>query len=176
MTNIIHFTIGNNSKSTTAPTLPEPLDQTVYQTREAVREHQAAQQRYYDFQRQLENQARIDASNQRAKDLANAQREQTDKEYDDLKAKQWQDQKDKEAARLQKEKDDAMARTAYLLSSPPVADLFHRSEYSFLKDFEYWVGQRQYTLAEDGILTFQPGFFHAQLTAPAAPAKKVSAK
>lgn len=175
MTNIIHFSLGNASKSNTPPVLPEPLDTSVYQTREAVREHQAAQQRYYDHQRQLVNQARIDADNQRAKDLAESQREMTDAEFDNLKRKQWEAAKEKEAARLQKEKDDAMARTAYLLSSPPVADLFHRSEYSFLKDFEYWVGQRGYTLEADGLLTFQPGYYHAQLQAP-APAKRVSAK
>lgn len=164
------FSLGAIPKSTTAPTLPEPLDQTIYQTREAVREHQAAQQRYWDYQRQLENQARIDADNERAKELANAQREQTDAEYDAIKRKQWEDQKDKEAARLQKEKDDAMARTAYLLSSPPIAELFHRSEYSFLKDFEFWC-QKGYTLGDEGLLTFQPGFYHAQLTAPATTKK-----
>lgn len=175
MTNIITFPLGANSQPAQAPTLPEPLDQTVYQTREAVRQHQAAQQRYWDYQRQVANQARIDADNQRAKDLANAQREQTDAEYDALKLKQWQDQKDKDAARLQKEKDDAMARTAYLLSSPPIADLQHRSEFAFLKDFEHWV-QRDYTLEADGLLTFQPGFYHCQLAAPAATAPKKASK
>ena len=174
MTQVIEFNLGAVAKSTTAPVLPEPLDQTVYQTREAVGEHQAAQQRYYAHLRQLENQALIDASNQRAKDLANAQREMLDSEYDSLKAKQWQDQKDKEAAQIQKEKDDAMARTAYLLSSPPIAELFHRSEFLFLKDFQFWC-QKGYTLADDGLITFQPGFFHAQLTAPAT-TKKVGAK
>ena len=34
---------------------------------------------------------------------------------------------------------------------------------------------RRYSLGDEGLLTFQPGFYHAQLSAPAA-TKKVSAK
>lgn len=133
-----------------------------------MRQYQNALAAYYEFQRLAENQARIALDNQRAIDLANSRREQTDAEYDAMKKAQWDAEKAKQAARLQKEKDDALARTAYLLSTPPVADLLHRSEYSFLKDFEYWVGQRQYTLEPDGVITFQPGLYHAQLTAPVA--------
>ena len=172
MANIIHFSLGNASKSNTPPVLPEPLDQSQFHTRQEIRDHQDAQQRFYDYQRQVENQARIDADNQRAKDLANSLREQTDSEYDALKRKQWQDQKDKEAAILAKEKADAMARTAYLLSTPPIAELFHRSEFLFLKDFQFWC-QKGYTLEDDGLITFQPGFYHAQLTAPATTKKAV---
>jgi hypothetical protein len=168
MTHVQTFDLGFNQAPRPTPTLPEPLDQTVYQTREAVREYQNAVAAFYEHQRHLENKARIDEDNKRARELAESKRELTDIEYDAMKKTQWQAEKDKQAARLQKEMDDALARTAYLLSSPPVADLLHRSEYSFLKDFEYWVGQRQYTLGADGLIAFQPGLYHAQLTAPVA--------
>jgi hypothetical protein len=175
MTQVQTFNLGFGPTSREAPVLPAPLKPDEFHTRQEIRDHQDAQQRYYNYQRQVENQARIDADNQRAKDLANAQREQTDFEYDEMKRTQWQAARDKEAARLQKEKDDAMARTAYLLSSPPVADLTHRSEYAFLKDFEFWVGQRGYTLEPEGLQFFQPGFYSIQLTAPVV-TKKASAK
>lgn len=159
-----------------APELPLPLDPSEFHTRQDIRDHQNAQLAYYDFQRDIEYQIKVAADLTRAKELAEANREQTDDEYDEMKRKQWQTEKDKQAARLQKEKDDAMEKTAYLLSSPALADLMHRSEFAFLKDFEYWVGQRGYTLGDEGLITFQPGFYHLQLTAPAAAPQKKAAK
>jgi hypothetical protein len=166
MTQVQTFNLGFGPTSREAPTLPEPLDTAEFHTRQQIREHNEAFQNYYDYQRDIAQQIKVDADNKRAQELAEAQREQTDEEYDDMKRKQWQAQKDKEAARVAKEKADAMERTAYLLSSPPVADLMHRSEYAFLKDFEYWVGQRGYTLEPEGLQFFQPGFYSVQLTAP----------
>ena len=148
-----------------------PLDPAEFHTRKEIREHQEARQYFYEYQRDVETQVRIDADNARAKVLAESDLELTDDAYDAIKRKQWQAEKDKQAAILAKDKSDAMERTAYLLSSPPLADLLHRSEFSFLKDFEYWVGQRGYTLGEEGLLTFMPGMYHAQLSAPAAKTK-----
>ena len=82
------FSLGAIPKSTTAPTLPEPLDPAEFHTRQEVRDHQEAQQYFYEYHRDVETQARIDADNKRASDLAETQREQTDDEYDDLKRKQ----------------------------------------------------------------------------------------
>ena len=169
-TQIIHFDIGNNSKSTIAPTLPAPLNPDEFHTRQELREHQAAQQDYYDHQRQVENQTRIDTDNQRAKDLAESRREQTDDAYDSLKRKQWQEQKDKQAAILAKEKSDALEKTAYLLSSPAIADVFTRSEFTAIQAIIHWAS-RNYTLEDDGFLSFGNGVFHVQMTAPKKAAK-----
>lgn len=168
------FSLGAIPKQSNAPTLPLPLDPTQFHTRQEIREHQEAQQYYHEYQRDIETQARIDADNARAKVLAEANRELTDAEYDDWMRKEWQAQKDKQAALVSKEKADALERTAYLLSSPPMVDLLHRGEYNFLKDFEYWAS-RGYTLGDGGLQAFQPGFYHVQLTAPAT-TKKAGAK
>ena len=164
------FSLGAIPKSTTAPTLPEPLDPAEFHTRQEVRDHQEAQQYFYEYHRDVETQARIDADNKRASDLAETQREQTDDEYDDLKRKQWQQEQDKRAASLAKEKSDALEKTAYLLSSPAIADIFTRSEFTAIQSIIHWAS-RSYTLEDSGFLSFSNGAFHVQMTAPVAKMK-----
>ena len=151
----------NNS---VAPTMPAPLDHTVFNTRQQVRDHQNAAQAYYDHLRNIERQALIAADLARAKEIAEANREMSDFEYDTAGLKRFNEAKDKQAALLAKEKQDALEKTAFMLSSPPIVNLNHRSEYGFLKDFEFWIG-RGYSLAEDGLNFFQPGFYNVDLTA-----------
>ena len=156
----------------TAPIFPAPLSPDEFHSRAAIREHQQAQQAFYDHKRRIERQIQIDLDNERAKAIAKASREQTDDEYDEIKRKEWQASRDKQAAILAKEKQDALEKTAFLLSSPNTVDLFARTDYSFLKEFEHWA-RRGYNLEADGIRLFQPGFYSVQLTAPAA-AKKAA--
>ena len=173
MNQVNTFSLGAIAEPSHAPTLPSPLDPAVFHTRQALRDHRQAEESFYAHQRAIEIQAETAAANALAKERADANRELTDAEYDLLKRKEWQEQKAKQAASLAKEKADALERTAFLLSSPPVVDLFHRSEFALLKDFEYWAG-RSYTLSADGLHCFQPGNYHLQLTAP--PSKKATAK
>ena len=154
----------------TAPIFPAPLSPDEFHSRAAIREHQQAQQAFYDHKRRIERQIQIDADNERAKAIAKASREQTDDEYDEIKRKEWQASRDKQAAILAKEKQDALEKTAFLLSSPEVVDLYHRSEFSFLREFAHW-SSRNYTLPDDGVQVFQPGHYAVRLTAPAAPKK-----
>ena len=170
MTQVTTFSLGAIKQS--APALPAPLASDEFHTREQVRAHREAQQAFYDHQRDVEYQARVAIDNARAKELAEANREQTDAEYDALKREQWQAAKDKQAALVAKEKADQMEKANYLLSSPPVVELLHRSEFLFLKDFAYWVGQRGYTFEDAGMIAFQPGFYNVQLTAQAKKAVK----
>lgn len=165
------FSLGAISKST-APTLPSPLDIAGFHTREQVRAHREAEQAYYDYQREAANEALIAAENARARDLAEANREQTDEEYDEMRRVQWQAQRDNQAALLAKERPDEMAKTAYLLSSPPVAEILVRNEYAALQLVIHWAS-RNYTLPADGFLNFGNGVFHLQMTAPAT-AKKAA--
>ena len=158
------------TKMIDTPARPAPLSPDQYHTRQDIRDHHKAEQSYHDHQREVARQLQVAADNERSKALVEASREQTDAEYDDLKRKQWNESRDKQAATLAKEHADALEKTAFLLSSPPVVDLFARTDYSFLKDYEHWA-RRGYTLEADGIRLFQPGFYSVQLTAPAA-AKK----
>ena len=171
MTQVNTFQLGAIAEPATVSTLPPQLDPAVFQTRQALRDHKQAEEAFYASQRAAEIRAATAAANAEAKVTAEANREMTDAEYDNLKRTAWEEQKAKQAAALAKEKADALERTAFLLSSPPVVDLFHRSEYALLKDFEYWAG-RSYTLSPEGLHCFQPGNYHLQLTAP--PAKKAA--
>ena len=170
MQTIQTFNLGFGPTSRQAPTLPEPLDTAEFHTRQEIREHQNAVVAHYEYQRQAENQARIDADNKRAKELVEAQREQTDEEYDDMKRKLWQAEQDKWAASAAKEKEDELEKIAYLLSSPAIADIFTRSEFNCLQSVIHWAG-RGYTMQDDGFLSFGNGIFHIQMTAPAAKTK-----
>ena len=167
------FSLGAIAKPTTAPTLPSPLDPAEFHTRQALREHRQAEEAFYAYRREVEIEAETAAANALAKEVAEANRELSDSEYDTLKRKAWLEQKAKQEALVAKDKQDALERTAFLLSSPPVVDLFHRSEYILLKEFEHWAS-RNYTLSLEGLHCFQPGNYHVQLTAP--PAKKAAAK
>jgi hypothetical protein len=160
------FSLGAIPKQSNAPTLPAPLDPTAFHTRQEIREHQEAQQYFYDYQRDIETQARIDADNARAKVLAESDRELTDDEYDSLKRKQWHAEKDKQAAILAKEKSDELEKIAYLLSSPPVAEIFVRNEFAALQLVIHWAA-RGYMLQDEGYLNFGNSFCHLQMTAPA---------
>ena len=164
------FSLGAIPKSTTAPTLPEPLDPAAFHSRQEVRDHQEAQQYFYEYQRDIETQARTDEDDQRSRDLAESQREQTDDEYDFQKRKEWQAERDKRAASIAKEKSDALEKTAYLLSSPAIADIFTRSEFTAIQSIIHWAS-RSYTLEDSGFLSFGNGVFHVQMTAPAAKMK-----
>ena len=154
------------------PARPAPLSPDQFHTRQAIRDHQQADQAYHDHQRAAARQILVDADNERSKALAEANKELSESDYDDIKRKEWQAARDKQAATLAKEHADALEKTAFLLSSPPFVDLFHRTDYSFLKEYEHWC-RRNYTLEADGIRLFQPGFYSVQLTAP-APAKKAA--
>lgn len=160
------FSLGTIPKSA-APTLPAPLDNSEYQNREQIRAHQNATQAYFDYQREIEYQIKVAADLAHAKEVAEANRPQSDEEYDAQKRIEWQAAKDKNAARLKKEIDDELAKTAYLLSSPPVAEVFARSEFAALKAVIQWAG-RGYTMPDEGFHSFSHGFFHIQMTAPAA--------
>lgn len=170
MTDVITFNLGNSHNSKSAPVLPEALDGSKFHTRAELRAHKIACEEFHNYQREAEYQAKVAESNKRAREQAEAQREMTDEEYDNMKRKEWQAEKDKEAARLAVKKEKEREEIAYRLSMPAVADIHNRSEYLFLKDFEFWT-QKGYTLQPDGIQIFQPGIYNAQLTAPAV-AKK----
>ena len=155
----------------TAPIFPAPLSPDEFHTREAIRAHQQAEQAYHAHQRAAARKIQIDADNARSKAIVEANKELSDIAYDEIKRKEWQASKDKQAAILAKEKQDALEKTAFLLSSPEVVDLYHRSEFSFLREFAHW-SSRNYTLPDDGVQVFQPGHYAVRLTAP-APKKAV---
>ena len=156
----------------TAPIFPAPLSPDEFHSRAAIREHQQAQQAFYDHKRRVERQIQIDADNARSKAIVEANKELSDIAYDEIKRKEWQASRDKQAAILAKEKADELEKTAFLLSSPPFVDIYSRSDFNFLKEFSHWCG-RGYTLPDDGVQVFQPGHYAVQLTAP-APAKKAA--
>ena len=160
------------TKMIDTPTRPAPLNPDQYHTRQDIRDHQQAEQSYHDHQRGIARQIQIAADNARSKAIAVASREQSDADYDAMKLKDWNENKAKQAAFLAKEKQDALEKTAFLLSSPEVVDLYHRSEFSFLREFAHW-SSRNYVLPDDGVQVFQPGHYAVQLTAP-APAKKAA--
>lgn len=172
MNQVNTFSLGASPANKAAPVLPEPLDTAQFHTRAAIREYQAACEAFYEYQRQVAHQAEVVADQLRAKELAQANLPLSDTDYDDLKRKEWQAVRDKESARISKEKTDALDKVAYMLSSPLVAEITHRSELHFLLEFQHW-SQRGYTLEDDGLKYFQPGFYLVHLTAPA---KKVSSK
>ena len=165
------FALGAIQKS--APVMPEPLDRAVFHTRQEVRDHNNAVQAFHDHQRNLVHQAKVAADNARAKELAEANRDMTDAEYDAAGLKRFNDQRDKAAERVAKEKVDELEKIAYMLSSPATASILQRSEYTFLKQFEHWT-QRGYSLGPNGMQMFQPGIYHVILDAPVA--KKAGAK
>ena len=150
----------------TTPALPAPLSPDEFHSRAAIREHQQAEQAYHAHQRAAARKIQIDADNARSKAIVEANKELSDIAYDEIKRREWQASRDKQAAILAKEKQDALEKTAFLLSSPPTIDLFHRSDFNFLKEFSHWCG-RGYTLPDDGVQVFQPGHYAVRLTAPA---------
>lgn len=172
-TQVNTFALSAIPKSGNAPTMPEALDRAAFHTRQEVRDYNNAVQNFYDHERNVARQIVIDADKARAKEVAEANREMSDAEYDAAGLKRFNDQRDKAAEREAKDKADELEKIAYMLSSPPTASVFRRSEYAFLKDFEHWIS-RGYSLGPDGMEMFQPGLYHVILDAPVA--KKAGAK
>jgi hypothetical protein len=152
-------------------TLPAPLDQTVFHTRKTVQEYRQAVANYYTQQREIEHQARVAADNEFARDRANAQREQTDAEYDAIKLGEWTAARNKVADRIAKEKTDALAKIAYMTSSPPVAEIMCRSEYNCIQEIIHFASLG-YTMNDSGMLAFGNGYFHIEMHAPTSKPSK----
>lgn len=153
------------------PTLPPPLPKDQYNTRQDIKDHRNATESYYAHHRHLKHLEALEADRALAREKAEANREMSDAEYDEQGLKRFNDQRDKAAAAIAKQKQDELNQIAFRLSSPPIVEIFKRSEFALIKELEYWFGLG-YTLEDDGLTLFQPSFYQMKLTAPKAKGKK----
>jgi len=153
----------------TALTKPLPLDNTRLHHPDVVRKHKADTADFFQAIKAAE-QAKVAAA-QAAIDYSN--RALNEAEY-------WQISVDRKAAqdaiaaeRKSNEKAAALVEIDRLMQSPPIAEVMHRSEYSFIQEVIMWAN-RGYVMNESGFINFGMGHYHVLLTAPAAPIKRVS--
>lgn len=145
----------------TTLTKPENLDPTRLHSPDEVRQWKAECSEYHRAIREIE-QAKV------AKDqavVAYKNRTLDENEYFALKVKEKAEQDARIAERAAAEKAAALASIDRLMGSPAIAEVMHRSEYSFLQEVIQWAN-RGYVLANDGFLNFGMGFYHIKMTAP----------
>lgn len=147
---------------TDTPIKPTPLDSTTIHHPDTVRKWKSDMADYANAVRAIEHRAQMKAQAEAAKAAAPL----TDDAYFALKLKAHNDQKAKEAARLAAEKAEELARIDHLMSSPAVAEVFQRTEYTAIQEIIHWAS-RGYTLADSGFLNFHGGVYHLQMNAPA---------
>jgi hypothetical protein len=151
----------------TKPQRPAPLDLTKLHTPTEVRQWKAEMADYHAALRAEEEQERLKEQTKKAHEnriILNA-----DEAYAlavEREAQRKAREAEQEAAR-QAERD---AKAAYLASLPAVADVSERSEFHFLQTVIHWAG-KGYSLSDDGIEAFLPGFYSCRLTAPATTKK-----
>lgn len=146
-------------------TKPDPLDPTVFHTREQYREWQRKMYAYHAAINEAEAAEREANTNKQPHTL-------TDFEYDTWKRKLWEDEQARQAERLAAEKAAAKVIEDYLASTPDVAVITENSPYFFVQKVAHWA-LKGYTLPDDGVKYFVPGCYSIEMVKPAK-AKKTS--
>lgn len=148
---------------------PADLDNKILHHPDVVRQHKSDVFEYHAAIRATE-QAKV-VADQAAE--AHANRIISDEEYYQANVLRQQEQEKRQASYVVAEKAAALANIDRLMQSPPVAEVVARNEFAFLQELILW-SSKGYTLEDNGIVHFGPGFYNVLLSAPAAPIKKAS--
>lgn len=146
----------------TALQKPEPLDQSVYHSREEYSAWQASMLAYHDAVRAEEarqREAQEQEENPPPRYLGNS-------EYDRIRRKQWEEDQARQKQRDDEQAAKEKARAEYLASSPDVAEILAFDSFTLLTEVIHWAS-KGYSLPEDGIQYFTQGCFTVRMTKPA---------
>jgi len=151
----------------TAITKPEPLDPTVYHTRDQYRAWQASMADYY-------NALRAEEARQREKQEQEENpppRYLGNDEYDRIKRKQWEEDQARQKQRDDEQAAKEKARADYLASTPDVAEILAFDPFTLLQEVAHW-SAKNYSLPEDGIQHFTQGCYTVQMVKPTTAKKR----
>lgn len=141
---------------------PAPLDITKLHSPAEVLRHKAEQAAYFESVRAEEQRQRMKEQAEKAY----ANRVLTPDEYFAEALKRQAEQQARDDQREFERQAERDAKAAYLESTPDIAEVSERSEFSFLQGVIHWAS-KGYTLTGDGITAFLPGFYCCRLNKPA---------